>query len=158
MFFDKFCVARMFFRSIYNHIPLKYREITRFLIIGGSLTLGWTILATLLKEYTLFSLETISVLAYACMITIGYFSQRIITFRANNSHIQAFPRYVSVQMIGLLLATFFSRVVMGNFQLGERLGLGVLGTFIGFGCVGGTTAALNFILLKYWTFRRLKKH
>ncbi|MDR1828987.1 MAG: hypothetical protein LBR29_11710, partial [Methylobacteriaceae bacterium] len=54
--------------------------------------------------------------------------------------------------LGLSISVAFSEVAIARFHLDAVLGLGPFGVFIAYGCVGAATAALNYVLLKYWTF------
>ncbi len=157
LFVKDFLVNNKVFRSVYNRLSPQHQEMIRFFFVGGSLTLGWILLVSFLDKTTGLRPAITSAIAYSIMITIGYFAQRMITFRADNNHTQAFFSYTAVQMIGLVLSVIFSELFIKYFQLQELLGLGEWGRLISFGSVGIVTAVINFVLLKYWTFRKQKR-
>ncbi|MDR1827977.1 MAG: GtrA family protein, partial [Methylobacteriaceae bacterium] len=96
--------------SLYTGLSPQKREIFRFFVVGVSLTLGFTVIATGLRLATALRPSLISALSYAVMIGIGYVAQRVITFQSRVKHSKAFPRYVSVELLGLSISVAFSEI------------------------------------------------
>src|SRR5262245_10182486 len=83
---------------------LKLREKIAFLVVGGSLSAGYLVLAS--TFYACGLPATISSgLAYSLLIPLGYFAQRGLAFRSTGRHGLALVRYVIVQGIALSIAT-----------------------------------------------------
>ncbi len=90
----------------------------------------------------------VSALCYAVFIVPVYLSHRRFSFRSDAPHARALPRYVLVQLSGLMLAALFSFVAYHVFAL-PAVAAGVL--------VIGLTSGVNFIILRLWAFAESKQ-
>ncbi len=124
-------------------VPPHLRQVIIFLFVGGSVTLGYILVATLIAHLSAWRPAIVSTISWLLMIPIGYTAQRTFVFGKTSSHNTALPRYVATQIIGLTVSSCLSEILVG--WLG-------LPTLIGFGLAGLTTAILSFVLLKFWTF------
>jgi putative flippase GtrA len=120
------------------------RLIPTFLGVGGAGAATYALLATGLDQAGL-PAWLASVLSYAALIPIVYWGQRRLTFRSSAPHASAFPKYVGAQMLGLSLSAALPWFLPPAPRLPPAL------TFF---AMIGVISALNFILLKFWTFAR----
>jgi putative flippase GtrA len=115
-----------------------------FLLIGGGAALGFVCLSTLaLHAATGVASWLVSALCYAAFIVPVYLLHRRFSFRSDAPHGKALPRYVLVQVSGLLLATGFSWLIYGLFHLPTPFAALL---------VIGLTSGLNFVILRLWAF------
>ena len=90
----------------------------------------------------------ISVGCYACFILPVYYLQRRFAFKSKLKHKIALPRYISTQIISLVLNFILSFVAYNIFNLSHLVG-SLIVVFL--------TSALSFAILKLWAFREGKK-
>lgn len=140
--------------SLYHRLSPNRQELIRFICVGGFLTFCTFILMIVFDALLRWRPAFVSALSTSIMIVIGYYLQRVVTFRAENNVKKAFLSYVSVQMVGLALIVFFSEVLIGYYKIHEIFHWGVWGKQIGFAFVACLTAVINYLLLKFWTFRK----
>src|SRR5690606_3788445 len=72
-----------------------------------------------------------------------YLLHRRFSFRSDAAHRQALPRYVSVQLMALVLAALFSFVIYGSLHL-PPVAASIL--------VVALTSGVNFMVLRSWAF------
>ena len=89
----------------------------------------------------------INAACYAATILPVYLMHRRFSFNSDASHIQAFPRYLAVQAMALVLAALFSFVINGVFSLP-----GVFASML----VIGLTSGVNYVVLRSWAFARIR--
>lgn len=115
----------------------------RFLIVGFSFTLLYSVLSSALAVLAGASPPIAGAIGYLLCIPLAYLSQRNIAFRTNSRHRLAFPRYVALQAPLLLLGSGLSWVAIGVLRLPEALG---------FFAVGVAVALVSFVAQRLWTF------
>ena len=81
--------------------------------------------------------------ALVVMLLPNYAAQRTLTFRSQRNHRQALPRYLVTQAISNLLGMALSELFAD--QVAVR-------PWMAFTVVAFVIAAVNFTLLKFWTF------
>lgn len=115
-----------------------------FALIGGGAALGYVLLSSLMVSLAPAKTAWIvSGMCYTAFIVPVYLMHRRFTFRSDAAHMQALPRYVAVQMLALLLASFFGYVfheMMDLPSLPASMAVIVL------------TSAINYLVLKGWAF------
>jgi putative flippase GtrA len=120
------------------------RDLAAFLLVGGTGAVLFILLSTLMIELRTGLPEwLVSAMCWAILIGPVYLGHRLFSFRSDAPHGRALPRYVAVQVLGLLLAAGFS-----------WLAYAILGlpSFAGAVLVAGLTAGVNFVILKLWAF------
>lgn len=123
---------------------LVVTQLLSFLAIGGTAALSFVALSTAaVAAFHDMPAWLVSALCYAAFIVPVYLLHRRFAFRSNADHSRALPRYVTVQLCGLLLATAFSYIAYG-----------VIGmpTLIAAVLVIGLTSGVNFLVLRRWAF------
>lgn len=120
------------------------RRLISFIGVGAAGTLAYVVVSTMLAETTHWPHWAISLVTYALLIPIVYRTQHGFAFRAQTPHRTAFPRYVSVQAVGLILATLLP-IVMSWLWTG-------LPSLMVFLTVASIIAVVNFLLLSLWAF------
>ena len=124
-------------------LTLDLREKFTFLIVGGFCTSWYIILAWALHFFEV-SPTASSAWAYTLCLPLGYFGQRLITFRSARPHGIASLGYFTVQGVGLLIATavtFVSADVLRHPPL------------VAFVLAGMSAALVSYLAQKYWVFR-----
>jgi putative flippase GtrA len=119
-------------------------QLFAFLLIGGAAALSFVgVSAAAIASFRAMPPWLISALCYAAYIVPVYLLHRRFAFRSDVNHGQALPRYVIVQLCGLMLATVFS-----------WLAYGVIGmpTLVAAVLVIGLTSGVNFFVLRLWAF------
>ncbi|QMV01048.1 hypothetical protein GHV40_05945 [Devosia sp. D6-9] len=115
-----------------------------FLAIGGGAAMAFVCLSSLAVGAGLPLADWIvSALCYAAFILPVYLLHRRFSFNSDAPHLQALPRYVTVQLVGLSLAALFSFLAYGIIGLP---------TLLASLLVIGLTSAMNFLVLKVWAF------
>jgi putative flippase GtrA len=84
-----------------------------------------------------------SALCWAALIGPVYAGHRLYSFRTGAPHRQALPRYIAVQMCGIVLATLFSYLCY------RVLGMS---TAVAATIVIALTSGVNFAILRVWAF------
>lgn len=124
--------------------PAPLAGLVSFVIVGGSGAAAFVVLSSVAM-----ALPTgqprwlVSAICYALLILPVYLLHRRFSFRSEAPHGHAFPRYVAVQVAGLVLAASFSFVAYGVFAL-PTVAAALL--------VVGLTAGVNFFVLRHWAF------
>lgn len=115
----------------------------RFLIVGGAAAVGYIAVATVLETLGGFSPWAASVLGYASMIGPAYLGHRMFAFRATTAHAQSFPRYLSVQILCLVLSGVLASAVNAVIALPP---------IVVYFLVAGVLAVISFVLTRLWVF------
>lgn len=118
-------------------------QAVRFIIVGGMATLGYIVVATVLETLAAFPPWAASVIAYASMIGPAYMGHRLFAFRATTGHTQSFPRYLSVQILCLVLSGVLASAIGGVIAL-HPVVLYVV--------VAAILAVISFVLTRLWVF------
>jgi putative flippase GtrA len=117
-----------------------FRTIVSFLGVGSLGALTYVLLASVLTSAGL-SRSVASGLCYAALIPIVYLGHQIFTFRASIIHRVAFPRYVAIQAVGLILSVALPLMVDP-----------AVPAFAVYAVVCVAVAVLSFLLMKFWVF------
>jgi putative flippase GtrA len=127
--------------------PDRLREIVLFLAVGGTSAAIYVILCVFFTRLCGFRPSLAIVATLVIVIPPTYLSQRNLTFRSDRNHAGAFPRYLATQVAGNALAVVGSELIPAVIRSQPWLAFSV----VAFG-VGMT----NYLLLKRWTFRRIR--
>ena len=116
----------------------------RFIVAGGAtaalfFALCWAFLALGLAPFAG------TVLAYAISFGVGYAVQRNWTFRANNPHATAMPRYLLLQAGCALASGAIAQVARERFALTPLAATAVTTAAAG---------AVSYVVSSSWVFRR----
>jgi putative flippase GtrA len=120
------------------------RDFGGFLFVGGSGAVAFVVLSALAV-----SLKTgipdwiMSALCWVALIGPVYLGHRIWSFKTGVPHRQALPRYIAVQICGIILASIFSYLCY------RVLGLS---TVVAAALVTALTSGVNFVILRAWAF------
>jgi putative flippase GtrA len=127
--------------------PARVSMISQFLsfaVIGGSAAALFVALSTLMIELPISAPDwLLSSICYAFFILPVYMLHRRFSFRSEAPHRHALPRYIVIQIVGLILATVFSYVCYGVFQM-PTLSAAIV--------VVALTSGINFAILRTWAF------
>ncbi len=124
------------------------RELLGFILVGGSGAVAFVVLSALTIGLRTGVPDWImSVLCWLLLIGPVYLGHRAWSFRSGVSHRQALPRYIAVQICGIVLASIFS-------YLSYRV-LG-LSTVVAAMLVTALTSGVNFAILRAWAFREAR--
>ena len=129
--------------SCQKMLTLDLREKFTFLIVGGFCASWYIILAWALHFFGL-SPTASSAWAYTLCLPLGYFGQRLITFRSARRHSVASVGYFTVQGVALLIVTavtFVSANVLGHPPI------------VAFVLAGIAAASASYLMQKNWVFR-----
>jgi putative flippase GtrA len=118
-------------------------QAVRFVIVGGTAAAGYIAVATVLETLAAFPHWAASMLAYASMIGPAYMGHRLFAFRATTEHAQSFPRYLSVQLLCLVLSGVFASIIGGMIALNP-----IVLYFV----VAAILAVISFVLTRLWVF------
>jgi putative flippase GtrA len=120
------------------------RELIGFICVGGSGAVAFIILSTFM-----IGLRTgvpdwvMSALCWVALIGPVYAGHRLWSFRSGVPHRQALPRYIAVQICGIMLAAIFSCLFY------RVLGMS---TAVAATLVTALTSGVNFAILRAWAF------
>jgi putative flippase GtrA len=136
--------------SLMQEPPAGAREVTvgmqlvSFLVIGGLAAVSFVVLSSLMVG-ALPGVPSWIVGAgcYALFILPVYLLHRRFSFRSGAAHRRAVPRYVGVQLSGLVLAAIFSFICY------RLIGMP---TVVASLLVIGLTSGVNFVVLRLWAF------
>jgi putative flippase GtrA len=84
-----------------------------------------------------------TLLAYAVTVGLTYTAQQAWTFRGRARHLEAFPRYLAVQVGCGLLSALLARTLVGLFGL-PPLPMAAITTV--------ASSAVSYLLSRYWVF------
>lgn len=88
-----------------------------FLLVGGSAALLYLIISTCLVIIFDIKEWLASSISWTICIIPAYLGQKILTFKSEISHQFAFPRYLLLQIIGILLSSILSFLLSSFTQL-----------------------------------------
>lgn len=120
------------------------RELIGFICVGGSGAVAFILLSTLTIGLRTGVPDWImSALCWVALIGPVYLGHRIWSFRSGVPHKQALPRYIAVQVCGIILASIFSYLCY------RVLGMS---TAVAATLVTALTSGVNFAILRAWAF------
>lgn len=119
-------------------------QLASFLVIGGGVATAYVALSTAAMTLPIPAPRwIISGFCYALFIIPAYLLHRRYSFSSSAPHGSALPRYVTVQLSALVLATLFSYLAYG---------VAGLPTPIAATLVIALTSGVNFMVLRLWAF------
>lgn len=119
-----------------------YRQVFRFLIIGGAATAIQFLLLSLLVEFRLTNAVLASALAYSVAAIFNYLANYYLTFASTQAHHTTLPKFVITVILGIGINTLV-------FALALRLiNYYLIAQVIATGC----TLVVNFLLHKFWIY------
>jgi putative flippase GtrA len=136
-------------RSHWQLLRATLPELLRFGAVGVASAVVYFILYGLFEWLTPFPPSVLATLAYGTGMIFNYLVQRSFTFRSQRQHHHAGPRYVLVQIGGLLINTAVIYVGVDRWRwpfLPVQLGAIVL------------TATWNYLGQKFWAFDGPRRH
>ena len=120
-------------------------EALRFLAVGAVATaLQYAILVALVR-YARWDPVSASTLGFATSMWLSYLLNRRFTFASDRPHVQALPRFVVTALCGLGLTA------LGMYLLVSRMQVNYLVAQVS---VTAAVTAWNFVLNRWWSFRR----
>ncbi len=115
-----------------------------FVIIGGTAAVAFVgVSSAAIATVREVPSWLVSASCYAGFIVPVYLLHRRFSFRSEAAHGRALPRYILVQLSGLVLAAAFSWLCYGLIGLPTPVAAML---------VIGLTSALNFVILRLWAF------
>lgn len=119
-------------------------QLFAFLAVGGTGALGFLLVSSAaVTAFQSIPAWLVSALCYAGFIVPVYLLHRRFSFQSQARHLRALPRYVTVQLCNLALATLFSFVAYGVVGL-PTLAAATVVTVL--------TAGISFFVLRSWAF------
>lgn len=113
-----------------------------FILVGVAAAIVYAVTATAILRFGAPGWVA-SMIAYAVIIPLAYLAQRRWTFSSAARHAHAFPRYASIQILGLVASGPISAVAL---QIVPSLPL------LSFILVGAAIAVVSFVLQRAWAF------
>ena len=122
----------------------QFGAFLRFLIVGGSFSLGYALVTAGLIRFANAPPLITSVLVYLACIPAAFWAQKLLAFRANQTGRSAMLIYGATQVASLaVVSTVTSRFVTRNFVYDTALFL----------MTAGTAAVVSFLICRYIIFR-----
>jgi putative flippase GtrA len=121
---------------------MNIQEKVVFLIVGGVSASCYLSIAWALHLLGLWPTPS-SAVSYALCIPLGYLGHRWLTFRSNQRHDWALPRYIVVQGLALLIAT------VTTFITSAMAGLPALVSFF---LAAVVAASASYLMQRHWVF------
>jgi putative flippase GtrA len=119
-------------------------DLIGFILVGGSGAVAFVVLSALtIGLRTGIPDWIMSALCWVALIGPVYLGHRIWSFRTGVPHRQALPRYIAVQVCGIILASIFSYLCY------RVLGMSTVVAAI---LVTALTSGVNFAILRAWAF------
>lgn len=119
-------------------------ELLSFLTIGGTAAVSFVgVSAAAVAAFGSLPAWLVSALCYALYVIPVYLLHRRFSFRSDTAHAKALPRYVAIQLVGVVLAAGFSWLAYGIVGLP---------TAVAALLVIGLTSGANFVVLRLWAF------
>lgn len=116
----------------------------RFLLVGGSFSLGYALTTAALISFVGTPSLSTSVVVYLFCIPAAFWAQKKIAFRADRSGRSAMLIYAATQLASLaIVSTVTTRFVTQNFVYDTGLFL----------VTAGTAAIVSFLICRYIIFR-----
>jgi putative flippase GtrA len=114
-----------------------------FIAVGGTATVAYILICTFFTEFLGARAAVASLMGYGIAVPPAYWAQRAITFRPRAFHRVAFPKYLTVQLVGSVVAAVLGEILV------DRIGFPSLFCF---SIVALVVGLANFFTLRYWTF------
>lgn len=119
----------------------------RYAIVGGSGTLLYMLLVVVFVELMRIPPVSSAVIGFILVCIFTYTLNRLWVFASSRRHTYAFPRFVMVSIVGLLLNALIMYVTVDVLEL-----------WYGFWLIGATAIVppTNYLLHAYWSFRQIE--
>jgi putative flippase GtrA len=125
-------------------VPEKIQAFLRFLMVGGSFSLGYAVVTAALIRFAQAPPLATSVIVYLVCIPLAFWAQKKIAFRAHTTGRSAMLIYGATQVASLaVVSTVTSRFVTRNFVYDTALFL----------VTAGIAAVASFLICRYIIFR-----
>jgi putative flippase GtrA len=119
---------------------IDFRKFLPYLGVGGTGAAAYVAIASILSQVGVV-LWLAGAISYAVLTPIMYIGHYRFSFGTDASHRSAFPRYLALQALGFTMAWYLP-LLFG----------GLMPAPIIFTLVSAIVAAMNFFLMKFWTF------
>lgn len=119
------------------------RKLLRFALSGALATALYFVLATLAARFGGLGPVTASCVAYIICIIVSYFLQSRFTFSVRNDTPHQVAKFISVSLVGLLIASLVMQVAVNIYGLPYWAGAAL---------VSGIVPVGNFIVFSIWVF------
>ena len=121
------------------------KSLIRFIIVGASVALIYVLLCNwALGQFLSFPKALVTFGCYCVLILPTYFLHHSFSFQSDAGHKTALPRYVMVQILGMILTFVFSVLAFNWLHLPNLLGSAMI-TIL--------TSGTSFVILRLWTFK-----
>lgn len=125
-------------------MPQQLQTFLRFLIVGGSFSLGYAVVTAALIRFAQAPPLPTSVIVYLICIPLAFWAQKKIAFRADQTGRSAMLIYGATQVASLaIVSTVTSRFVTRNFFFDTALFL----------VTAGIAAVASYLICRYIIFR-----
>jgi putative flippase GtrA len=121
---------------------MRIQEKLVFLAVGGFSASCYLFIAWALHALGLWPTPS-SAVSYALCIPLGYLGHRYLTFRSNQPHDRAAPRYIVVQGLALLIVTVTTFVASAVAELPA---------LVSFFLAAVTAASASYLMQRHWVF------
>jgi putative flippase GtrA len=119
------------------------RKLLRFALSGAVATALYFVLATLAVRFGGIRPVTASCIAYVICIIVSYFLQSRLTFGVRNDTTHQIAKFISVSLVGMIIATLVMQVAVNIYGLPYWAGAAFVSGIIPIG---------NFIVFSIWVF------
>ena len=124
-------------------IKTDARPLFRFLMVGGSFSLFYAVVAAALINFAGMPPFRTSIIVFTACIPPAFFAQQHIAFRAKKVRKNAFWIYAGTQFSGIALIALFTTRFVTHIFLWDTIIMGI---------TVGMNAILSFIIGRYITF------
>jgi putative flippase GtrA len=114
-----------------------------FIAVGGTATVAYILICTFFTDILGAGAAVASLMGYGIAVPPAYWAQKAITFRSRAFHRVAFPKYLTVQLVGSVVAAVLGEILVGRIGFPSLLCFSIVALVVGLA---------NFFTLKYWTF------
>lgn len=123
--------------------PAAALRLLRFLAVGGSAAGLYVVMSTGLVELLQWRPWAASLLSYGISIPTAYIAQKRFTFASSCGHIVALPRYVALQIVGMIIAAAVAEALSS---------LSFLTPPLVFLLTVGAVAGITYLVMSRWIF------
>jgi putative flippase GtrA len=121
-------------------------QIARFLVAGGTSTLGYLVLSLALIRWLPEHPVAVGIIAYLICLLLSFALQKYFAFRGDDAFSREFPRFLASALLGLTLSTFIVAI-------GTHLAIPPVWCYL---AVAAVVAPLSYLLLDRFVFRLRK--
>jgi len=130
-------------RNLFVNVAL-WKQLLRYGIVGGSVTIVYVALTSLIIETTAWSALKASITGFVLTIPFAYVAHRFVTFASKEAYLQQLVRFVITMTVAFIISSVSMLAIVHIYE--AHYGYALLVTTV-------LVPSLNYLVLSAWVFK-----